>query len=181
MKMTSGQQQGFRLFLFVCHCFVFGFLFFWGEAVLAFDLTCKFYLDKQLGFKLHAHKHMCKYKQTHNQKEKKNKKTVTISIWIIIQCKLLVKIKSAPTTPPTHPQADHLFCLVKPYYKILTYMNFISFQLCTEEEEKSRKKERPNTYLVYYHSNFIEMVLIFNETSWQRIRVAWHTNWTKTK
>ena len=36
----------------------------------------------------------------------------------------------------------------------------------TEEEEKERsKKERPNTYLVYNHSNSIEMVLIFNETS----------------
>ena len=36
----------------------------------------------------------------------------------------------------------------------------------TEEEEKERsKKERQNTYLVYNHSNSIEMVLIFNETS----------------
>ncbi len=52
----------------------------------------------------------------------------------------------------------------------------------TEEEEKERsKKERPNTYLVYNHSNSIEMVLVFSETSWQGIQVAWHTNWTKTK
>ena len=34
-----------------------------------------------------------------------------------------------------------------------------------EEEEKNRKKERPKTYLVYNHSNSLEMVLIFNETS----------------
>ena len=37
----------------------------------------------------------------------------------------------------------------------------------TEEEEVTQrsKKERPNTYLVYNHSNSIEMVLIFSETS----------------
>ena len=36
----------------------------------------------------------------------------------------------------------------------------------TEDEEKERsKKETPNTYLVYNHSNAIEMVLIFSETS----------------
>ena len=39
----------------------------------------------------------------------------------------------------------------------------------TEEEEKKgekrRKKERLNTYLVYNHSNSVEMVLIFSETS----------------
>ena len=68
MKMNSGQQQGLLLLLFVCSCFL------WGgggrEAVRAFDLTCKFYLDKQLGFKSHAHTHMCKYKHTQPKEEK---------------------------------------------------------------------------------------------------------------
>ena len=36
----------------------------------------------------------------------------------------------------------------------------------TEEEgKKKKKKERPNTYLVYNHSNSIEIVSIFSETS----------------
>ena len=69
MKMNSGQQQGLLLLLFVCSCFP------WlgvggGEAVHAFDLTCKFYLDKQLGFKSHAHTHV--QIQTHTQPKEKN-------------------------------------------------------------------------------------------------------------
>ena len=65
MKMNSGQQQGLLLLLFVCSCFL------GGEAVHAFDLTCKFYLDKQLGFKSHAHTHV--QIQTHTQpNEEKN-------------------------------------------------------------------------------------------------------------
>ncbi len=69
MKMNSGQQQGLLLLLFVCSCFLWGGG--GGEAVHAFDLTCKFYLDKQLGFKSHAHTHV--QIQTHTQpKEEKN-------------------------------------------------------------------------------------------------------------
>ena len=73
MKMNSGQQQGLLLLLFVCSCCC---CFFKGvgggrEAVHAFDLTCKFYLDKQLGFKSHAHTHV--QIQTHTQpNEEKN-------------------------------------------------------------------------------------------------------------
>ena len=68
MKMNSGQQQGLLLLLFVCSCFLWGG---WGGAVHAFDLTCKFYLDKQLGFKSHAHTHV--QIQTHTQpNEEKN-------------------------------------------------------------------------------------------------------------
>ena len=48
-----------------------------------------------------------------------------------------------------------------------------------EEEDKKKKKERPNTYLVYNHSNSIEMVLIFNETSWQASE--WHDTQTEQK
>ena len=50
-----------------------------------------------------------------------------------------------------------------------------------QEEEKQKMKERPNKYLVYNHSNSIEMVLMFNETSWHAIWVARHMNWTKQK
>ena len=65
--MNSGQQQGLLL-LFVCSCFLGGG---GGGAVHAFDLTCKFYLDKQLGFKSHAHTKV--QIQTHTQpKEEKN-------------------------------------------------------------------------------------------------------------
>ena len=39
-------------------------------------------------------------------------------------------------------------------------------------KKKKSKKERPNTYLVHNHSNSTEMVLIFNEASWQGIWVA---------
>ena len=46
----------------------------------------------------------------------------------------------------------------------------------TEEEEK-KKKERPNTYVVYNHSNSVEVVLIFSETSWQGIE--WHDTQTE--
>ena len=55
MKMNSDQQQGLLLLLFICSCFL------WvggGEAFHAFDLTCKFDMDKQLGFKSHAHTHV---------------------------------------------------------------------------------------------------------------------------
>ena len=69
--MNSGQQQGLLLLLFVCSCFLWGGGGGGREAVHAFDLTCKFYLDKQLGFKSHAHTHMCKYKHTLNQMKKK--------------------------------------------------------------------------------------------------------------
>ena len=66
MKMNSGQQQGLLLLLFICSCFLGG-----GGTVHAFDLTCKFYLDKQLGFKSHAHTHV--QIQTHTQpNEEKN-------------------------------------------------------------------------------------------------------------
>ena len=72
MKMNSGQQQGLLLLLFVCSCFL------WGggvEVVHAFDLTCKFYLDKQLGFKSHAHKHV--QVQTHTQPKEEEKLTIS--------------------------------------------------------------------------------------------------------
>ena len=48
-----------------------------------------------------------------------------------------------------------------------------------EEEKKWCKKKRPNTYLVYNHSNSIEMVLIFSETSWQG--TEWHDTQTEQK
>ena len=134
MKMTSSQQQGLLL-LFVCSCF----LGEWG-GVHAFDLTCKFHLDKQLGFKSHAHRHVQMQTHTNKQpkrypppKKTKNKKSVTISIWIIIQCKLLVKIKSAPP-----PQADHLFWLVQPYYKVFTYMIFHEYSYRRGRRKKKK-------------------------------------------
>ena len=74
MKMNSSQPQGLLLLLFVV-------VFFGraggGGAVHAFDLTCKFDLDKQLGFKSHAHTHV--QIQTHTQ-PKEERKSVTISI-----------------------------------------------------------------------------------------------------
>ena len=66
--MISGQQKGLLLLVFVVVVLWGG-----GGAVLAFDLTCKFYLDKQLGFKSHAHTHV--QIQTHTQpNEEKNLK-----------------------------------------------------------------------------------------------------------
>ena len=66
MKMTSSQQQGLRLLVFVVV-----FLGWGGGGGEAFDLTCKFYQDKQLGFKSHAHTHV--QIQTHTQpNEEKN-------------------------------------------------------------------------------------------------------------
>ena len=68
MKMNSGQQQGLLLLLFVVVFFGRGEVRQFMPLIL---YTCKFYLDKQLGFKSHAHTHV--QIQTHTQpKEEKN-------------------------------------------------------------------------------------------------------------
>ena len=90
MKMNSGQQQGLLLLLFVCIYFLLGGVGVWWGAVHAFDLTCKFYLDKQLGFKSHAHTHV--QIQTHTQ-PKEEKKSVTISIMNTVRKRIECRIQ----------------------------------------------------------------------------------------
>ena len=71
--MTSGQHKGLILLLFV--------VVFFGDgvgvkgAVHAFDLTCKFHLDKQLGLSC-MHTHMCKCTHTETHTEPKREKKI---------------------------------------------------------------------------------------------------------
>ena len=78
------------------------------------------------------HTHMCKYKHTHNQKKKKICNHVCLN-----NHSVQITSKNQVCPPPPPPQADHLFWLVQPYYKILTYMIFMNIP--TEEEEKKKK------------------------------------------